>query len=106
MPVVENITVYRGEDIELKFTMRPAVDITGWTLSLTVAKAENIAAKVFQVTGTITSGPLGKYSMLIPSATLNIQPDIYAYDVFRTNPGNLRILNVGKFEIKSDARLP
>jgi len=106
MPVVGSIKVYRGEDITLSFRMTPPRDITGWVISLTVSKAFNNQNKVFQVTGTITNGPSGHYDMIIPSATLNIKPDKYAFDVFRNSPGNLRILNVGDFIIGEDARFP
>lgn len=106
MPVGQSIQVYRGEDITLSFTMVPALDITGWTFSLTVARSNNIASKVFQVTGIITSGPNGRFQFIIPSVNLNINPDTYVYDVFRTSPGNLRILSVGNFIIGPDARFP
>jgi hypothetical protein len=106
MPIVQSINVYRGEDITLNFTMTPKVDITGWTISLTVAKAFDMNSKVFQVTAGITNGPNGNFSVILPSALLNINPDKYAYDVFRTSPGNARILSVGNFIISADARNP
>lgn len=106
MPVVQSIKVYRAEDITLNFTMTPPKDITGWVISMTVSKAFNNVNKVFQVTGTITSGPNGQFSIIITSAQLNITPGKYAYDVFRNSPGNLRILSIGDFIIGEDARFP
>lgn len=106
MPIVQSLKVYRGEDITINATMTPARDITGWVISMTVAKAYDINNKVFQLTATITSGPNGTYSIIIPSALLNINPDKYVYDIFRTSPGNLRILNIGDFIIGPDARNP
>jgi hypothetical protein len=105
MPVVQTVKVYRGEDIELYFTMTPKVDITGWVLSLTVANAYNNQNKTFQVTGIITSGPNGEFHFIIPSATLDIAPKTYAYDVFRTSPSR-KLLSVGNFIISEDARYP
>jgi len=106
MPVVQSITVYRGEDIELNFQMVPPRDITGWVISLTVAKAFNTPNKTFQVTAINTNAPAGRFMAIIPSATLNIQPDKYVYDVFRVSPGNRRILNLGDFIIGGDAQFP
>lgn len=106
MPVVQSIKVYRGEDITLNFTMVPARDITGWVISLTVAKAYDINNKVFQVTAINTNAPAGQFSVIITSAQLNINPDKYVYDVFRTSPGNARILSIGDFIIGPDARNP
>jgi hypothetical protein len=106
MPVVQSIKVYRGEDIELNFTMVPARDITGWVISMTIAKAFDISNKLIQVTAFATNAPLGKYTVILTSAQLDIHPDSLVYDVFRINPGNRRILNEGPFIIGSDARFP
>lgn len=106
MPIVQSVQIWRGEDIELQFTMTPGVDITGWVISLTVAKAFNVPNKTFQTTAVITSGPNGQYSVFLPSATTNIQPDNYVFDVFRTSPGNRRILALGPFIVGGDAQFP
>lgn len=106
MPIVQSIKIYRGEDIPLQFTMTPGVDITGWVISLTVAKAYNNPNKAFQETAVITSGPNGEFSFFLSSVTTDIQPDKYVYDVFRVNPGNRRILALGDFEIAPDVREP
>ena len=106
MPVVQSIVVYRGEDITLDFTMSPSKDITGWVISMTISKAYNSPNKIIQVTATLTNGPLGRFSCILTAAQLNISPGVYYYDVFRVNPGNLRILSVGEFEVKPDVRLP
>lgn len=105
MPVVNSIVVYRGEDIELNFTMTPTTDITGWVFSLTVARRSNMQDKLFQFTGVATVAPSGKFQFIIPSATLDIEPGTYFHDVFRTSPSR-KIASVGPFEIKPDARFP
>lgn len=106
MPVVQSIKVYRGEDITINFTMVPARDITGWVISLTIARAYDMANKILQATAVNTNGPAGQFSVILTSAQLNIHPDKYVYDVFRTSPGNARILSVGDFIISADARNP
>ncbi len=106
MPKVQSITVYRGEDITIPWTMSPKKDITGWVISLTVANGYNNPNKLFQVTAFATNAPNGKFSTILTSAQLDIEPGNYVYDLFRVDPGNLRILSVGEFIIKADARRP
>lgn len=106
MPISGNIDVYRGEDIILNLTHTPSKDITGWVISMTVAKALNMTNKVFQVTGTITSGPAGQAQIIINSSQLNIDPKTYFYDIFRVNPGFFRCLRIGQLIIHDDARFP
>jgi len=106
MPVVQSITVYRGEDIVLHFTMSPRKDITGWVISFTVANGYNNPTKLFQVTAIATNAPAGRFDVIITKEQLNIDPGNYVYDLFRTDPGNNRILSVGEFKIEKDVRNP
>lgn len=107
MPIVQSIKVYRGEDITLHFTMTPGVDITGWVIGLTITRGYNLASpKIIALTAVITSGPNGQFDFIMPKAILDITPDKYVYDVFRTNPGNNRILSIGDFIISPDAKNP
>ena len=106
MPVVQSILVYRGEDINLHFSMSPKKDITGYTISFTVANGYNNPIKLFQVTAIPTNAPMGRFDVIITKAQLNIDPGNYVYDLFRTDPGNNRILSVGEFVIAKDARNP
>jgi hypothetical protein len=106
MPVVQSISIYRGEDVTFPFTMSPPKDITGWVISFTVSKSVNSPVKLMQVTATITSGPNGTFNVILTSAQTDIEPGNYYYDVFRVTPGNNRILSVGEFNLKGDAREP
>ena len=106
MSIVGNIDVYRGEDIVLNLTHTPSKDITGWVISMTVSKSQNMTSKVFQITGTIVSGPNGQAQILITSSQLNIEPKTYFYDIFKTNPGNLRCLRIGELNVFPDSRFP
>ena len=62
--------------------------------------------KLIQKTATITSGPNGQFSIQLLSAELDINPDTYVYDIFRTSPGNARILSLGSFIVGEDVRYP
>lgn len=106
MPVVQSISIYRGEEVTLHFSMVPPRDITGWVISFTVAKNYNNPSKLFQITATITSGPNGTFDVIITSIQSDIEPGTFVYDIFRTNPGFLRILSVGEFILRPDARRP
>ena len=106
MPVVGDIAVGRGEDITLHVKMDPVKDITGWVISFTIAKAFNVLPKLIQVTAIATNAPAGEYDIILTSTQLNINPDKYAYDIFRVNPGNLRLLRFGNFIIMPDAKFP
>lgn len=106
MPIVGNIDVYRGEDIILNLTHTPSKDISGWVISMTVAKSLDMNNKVFQVTGSVTSGPNGEAQIIITQAQLNITPKTYFYDIFRVNPGFFRCLRIGELIIHPDARFP
>jgi len=106
MPVVQSITIYRGEDITIPFTMSPKKDVTGWVISFTVANGYGNPTKLFQVTAVNTDAPNGKFSVILDKTQTNIKPGNYVYDLFRVDPGNNRILSVGEFTILPDARNP
>jgi len=106
MPIIETITIYRGEGPTISFSMSPKKDITGWVISFTVSESYNNPVKLFQITATITSGPLGKFDVILTPTQTNIVPGTYVYDVWRVLPGFDRILGTGPFEIQADARFP
>lgn len=109
MPIVESLILSRGEDITLHMTMTPKKDITGWVISMTASKAANSPDKLFQVTGVITSGPNGKYDLILSGGVTGntyLEPGTYFYDIFRVNPGNLRLLNEGDLIITPNAKYP
>lgn len=106
MPIVGNIDVYRGEDIILNLTHTPSKDITGWVISMTVSKSLDMTNKLFQITGTLTSGPNGQAQIIILSAQINIEPKTYFYDIFRVNPGFFRCLRIGELIVHEDSRFP
>jgi len=106
MPVVQSILIYRGENVPLHFSMSPKKDITGWVISFTVSNGYNNPTKLFQITAIATNAPMGKFDVIITELQSNIEPGNYVYDLWRTDPGNRRILSVGEFKIEKDARNP
>lgn len=107
MPIITPIRIYRGEIVTLSFRMFPKKDITGWVISFTVAVARNSTQKLFQVTANITNGPNGEFDVALNQGNTNINPGMYAWDVWRVNgPIAERILGEGDFQISKDARFP
>ena len=92
------IEIYQGEDVTLDFTMNPVIDITGWTLLLTVKGG-------FTAGGSVVSGPLGTFTVaLTDDNTDSLIPRKYLYDVWRTDSGSERVLARGEFKVVSVAR--
>jgi hypothetical protein len=107
MAINQTISIGRGEDITLNFTMTPRVDITGWNIQFTITNEYNQAAKVLQVAGIAISAPLGRFSVTLSNIqTEVIAPNIYTYDVWRIDSGNERILSIGQFIVTPNARIP
>lgn len=89
--------------------MRPPKNITGWVISMTAAMAPNDPVKLFQVTGIATVAPSGKYDIILSGGVggnTYLNPGTYYYDIWRVNPGNLRILNEGPLVITPNAKYP
>ena len=107
MAINQTISIGRGEDIVLKFTMTPRVDITGWNIQFTVVNQFNNSIKILQVAGIAISAPLGKFNVTLSNIqTEVIDPDTYQYDVWRIDSGNERILSIGQFIVTPNARIP
>lgn len=102
------ISISRGETVAVGWTLTPVVDITGWTLLLTVAKRANSSGgKVLQVPVSVTSGPAGTFGVTLISAdTRLLEPGTYAWDVWRNDPGQERLLASGAFVVSRNARFP
>ncbi len=105
MPVTNDLTVYRGQDATLAFT-EASGPITNWTIVLTITRSRNNATKLATISASIVDAAAGTYEILIPAATLNIEPGAYAYDVWRTDTGELVPLSIGKLTIKPDSYRP
>src|SRR5262245_8666874 len=106
MAIIEDIDVWRGEDIVLNLTHTPGKDITGWVVEFTCSKAFNSTVKQFAVTGSVTSGPNGKAKVIITSTQLNNDPGEYPYSIFKVNPGFHRFLRGGELRIHENTKFP
>ena len=104
MACTDTITIYRGEDVQLNFTLAPVIDITGYTLAFAV---EGVAhAKLIEAAGVVVSGPAGTFSVTLADTDTDIKAGAYQYDVWRTDAGSERVLAVGIFRVKDNARHP
>lgn len=103
MPATNPITIYRGEDITLTFTMDPVVDITGWDIEFNV---EMSGGQAITKTATVTNGPNGVFTVALLTTDTDLRPGIYQYDAWRMDDGSSRPLAVGTFTIVDVARLP
>jgi hypothetical protein len=98
----DTITIYRGEDVTLSFTMDPVVDITGWTLTFSV---RNYAGVVFTKTATVTSAVDGTFTIaVVDTDSDSLIPGTYLYDVWRTDEGSERVVAIGSFVVNKVAR--
>lgn len=104
--ITSSITVYRGEDILITFTLTTVVDITGYTFEMSIATEENTPTKLIIKACSILSVSDRTFTASFTSAELNLEPATYKWDVFRTNSGSKRLLGKGDFIISSDVRFP
>lgn len=102
MPKTDAITIYRGEDVDLPFTMDPVENITGWTIVLSIKSAAQV---VITKTATITSGASGTFVFaLLHADSDDLDPGAYHYDVWRTDTASERVLAIGNFYIADVVR--
>ena len=108
MATEQTVTIYRGEEIVLNFTMAPNANIAGWTLLFTVAKTANSPTKLITQAATITNPSTdGKFSVSLDAdQSKDIKPGTYYFDVWRTDAEQERVLALGPFVIAAVARLP
>jgi hypothetical protein len=107
------LTIYRGEDITLNFTQyttdtgSTAEDITGWTLSFTVAREANSTTKLLTKSCSLVVAASGTFRATVDDTdTDSIAPGRYYWDVWRTDAGFERLLGSGSFNILGNARIP
>jgi hypothetical protein len=106
MATITEIQVYRGEDVTLNFTMAPVVDITGWTITFTVAQGANQKQKIIQKSCTLVTPASGTFKADLLAVDTDITPSTYFWDAWRMENGSRRVLAAGAFVVLPDARLP
>jgi hypothetical protein len=101
------LTVKKGEAVtftgthQVSATDATPVDITGWTIVVTVKSKED-GSIVFTKPATVTNGPTGKYSWSVVHADTNIRAGLRDVDAWRTDPGAERSMGQGSFTIAQD----
>lgn len=108
IPAYEQVldTIYRGETIVLNFQLNPVVDITGATLVFTLTSDFNVKTKLATLPCTVTDGVNGKFTVTLDNATLNMFPNTYAWDVWRTDGAFPKLAARGTFPLAGDSKLP
>jgi hypothetical protein len=104
MAVRQDVALYRGEDVTLTVTMRPATAIGGWSITFT-AKAKPDGAALITKPATITDPTNGIFTVPIASSDTNnpqVPASDYVYDIFRTDTGAKTCLALGKFSVLAD----
>ena len=93
------ITIYRGDDVVLAFTMSPVVSISGWTIVFTLKSQLAPGATVLSQAAAIVSAPAGTFTVTLSKAQLTLAPGAYVHDVHRTDSGSSTVLSIGPFVV-------
>ena len=108
-PVPIDICISRGDTTPFTFTITSAgaaVDITGFSYTLTVDTLENptdAATNVFALTGTITGATTGIVEFEMSAAQADQSAIVHYYDLEQTDANlKLRTIAKGEFEFKQD----
>ena len=101
MPSNQDISIYRGQDIDLSFTMSPVEDISGWDIEFNLRGVGVLVT----VAATIDDGTDGIFVIsLLDTHTDALTPGIYDYDVWRTDADVEFPLAIGKLTLLGVAR--
>jgi hypothetical protein len=102
MSITSNIVFFRGEDITLNFQMTPPVDVTGWTITLTVKDTLGGTTQ-FSKSATIVDGPRGLWKVTIANGdTIALAVGRYVWDARRTDSGNKSTLADGYIDLRQE----
>ncbi len=113
MATLQNITIYRGDDVTFQITFKDnsgtAVDITGATLYFT-AKTNNDDADgsaVIQSSNSTLSDPSnGIGEAVLSNSDTDVTPGKYFYDIqIITAGGEITTAMIGKVTVKQDITL-
>lgn len=107
-----NRTIFKGEHVILPYQLVIAgtttpVNITGFTLELTVKKKGTDTAVVLQAAAAITDPTNGFYQFEFTHAqTVGLNAGTYTYDIQRTDAGSETVLAVGTFTVTQEVLYP
>ena len=103
----QDVTIYRGQVATLTFTMTPVVDISGWDIRYTAARALGSSGKAIPMKqATVISGPLGMFRVTLTAAETDIRPAEYQHDAWRVDTGLETPLAFGTLTVQDIVRLP
>jgi hypothetical protein len=106
MSITSEITFYRGEDVTINFTLQPAQDITGWTMTFTVRDKLGGTSQFAKSVGagiTITDAGRGQFKVAIASAdTSGLAVGRYVWDVRREDSGSKATLADGFMTLRQE----
>lgn len=80
-----------------------AINITGWTISITVRDEGKIT--MFTKSGTVTSGPAGTYTFAVTATNTTISAKPYSIDIWRVDSGSETLMAVGTLTISDEVRV-
>ena len=104
MPTTEAISIYRGEDVVLSFTMNPVVNITGWTITFQLREYDG-TTELLTKSASVTDGPNGVFTVALADDDTDALEDVYHYDVWREDPGAESVLAIGELTVLPVARV-
>jgi len=105
-----SITRYRGDTVPDKITVKDAddvvINITAYAFMLTVSSIKappDTSTQLMQLTGVITSGPLGTVEFSPTAGEANVTPGKYFYDIQMTDgSGKIQTIDTGTYTFKQD----
>ena len=104
MAETNNLSCFRGEDIEFPFYMHPVEDISTWTIKFALKRKYSDTTMIVDGTATITDGPNGRFKCYFTATHTTQAPGTYFYDVWRITAGGNVVLSQGEMEIRPEVR--
>ncbi len=101
-----NLSAAKGETVTFPFTHQvsaaddTAIDISGWTILMTVK--DHAGTVLISKTATVTSGPSGTYTLSLTHADMLLAFNVYPVDLWRTDSGSETLMGYGKFHVTRD----
>jgi hypothetical protein len=106
MAQMNDIACYKGEAILATFTMTPATDITGWTITFTLRRHATDAAVLLQKSCGVFDAVNGKFQLALSKAETTLGAGDYVYDIQRVDSGSEAVLSIGRFHVAQEVLTP
>ncbi len=98
-----DLSAAKGETVTFPFVHQvsaaddTAVDISGWTIVMTVK--DDAGTVLLSKSATVTSGPSGTYTISVSHADMLLEFNKYPVDIWRTDSGSETLMGYGKFRV-------